>query len=541
MLCRKVRLLFFFALACWQGSLHPNSLLALFASSLLFASPASEQPEAASTARVHLANGQRALEAKNVREAKAQFELAVRQDPKLAEGHLALGILELQAGETSAAIGRFRKVVELAPELFQGHYQLAMASLREQKIQEGAQELERAVAINPRHADALYNLGVVLLELRRPEEALSRLRQAREMGSKRPDIAFNIVRGELAANRTADAHREAEKAAKTFGTDPSWRRAIGILFLQYKQPKEAIVHLAEARRLEPHSEEIRRQLATAYLEASEAFLALPLLEPATGAEDHYLAASAYLVLHRPAEADRESQLAIDMEPRDPRYLLQRARIDQRVGRHAESLEHLRQASQIDPNWPEPYYSAGVTLYLLHRYADARQNLDRALQLDPRSVRSIFLYSATLANEGKNREGEEVLLRAIALEPSNARFYYHLGAIRLRGNRTEEAEQAFKKAIELKPDYAPPHYQLGKLLARSDQLHLAARELETAVRYQSDLTQAYYQLARVYAQLGQKEKSEQALSVFNQFKKEEANPDSEFTEAVQKELQPADQQ
>jgi tetratricopeptide (TPR) repeat protein len=363
----------------------------------------SQSAETKSSARAHLANGQRALEAKNLEEARQQLGLAVQLDPQLTEGYLALGLLELQKGEASNAIEQFRAALKLAPNSYQGRYYLAMAFLREQKLREGAQELEKAIAIDPRQADALYNLGVVLLELDRPQEALSRLRQARDQGSKRPDIAFNLVRAELAANQTENARREAENSAKSFGTDSAWRRDIGQLFLQYRQPGEAVVHLAEAARLEPGSKEIRRQLAAAYLEDGDAARALPLLESATGAEDHYLAASAYLLLHRLPEADRESQLAVEMEHRDPRYLLQRARIDQRVGRHLESLELLRQASQIEPNWAEPYYSAGVTLYLLHRYADARQSLDRALELDPRSVRSLFLYSATLANESKNRE------------------------------------------------------------------------------------------------------------------------------------------
>ncbi len=500
--------------------------------------PSGPRPQGdATAARAHLADGQRALDAKDLPRAKTEFELAVRADPKLAEGYLGLGFIELQSGNPDAATGLLRKAVELAPNSFQGHYLLAMASLRQEKMQEGAKELERAVAIDPRNADALYNLGVVLLEQNRPDQALSRLRQARELGSKRPDIAFNLIRAELAANRTEDARHEATNAAKVFGGDSEWRKAVGELFMQYKQPGDAVEHLQEALRLQPGSDPVRRELAAAYLDAGDAERALPLLVSPSTPEDHYLAAGAYLLLHRLEEADRESDLAVKQEPNDARYLLQRARIDQRVGRHAESLELLSRASRIQPDWAEPYYSAGVTLYLLHRYTDARQSLDRALEHDPRSVRSLFLYSATLANESKNQDAEEVLLRAIALEPSNARLYYHLGAIRLRAAKIVEAEQAFKKAVQLKPDYAPPHYQLGKLLAGSDNLEPAARELEAAVRYQRDLTQAYYQLARVYERLGRKEESERALSLFNELKKQDT--DSEFTEAVRRELLPPD--
>ena len=537
MLCLDPKSLLFLALACLFSWLCPSVYPASALAPTMQVENRPHASEKASAASVHLANGQRAFRAGKFQEARAELELAVRAAPRMAEAYLELGLLDLQSSDTASAIQRLRKAVELAPQSFQGHYHLAMALVREQKLQEGMQELERAVAIDQRHADALYNLGVVLLELNRPEEALSRLRQAREQGSTRPDIAFNLVRAELAANRIEDARQEAEQAAKAFGADAAWRKAVGGLFLQYKQPREAIVHLSEAARLEPNSAEIRRQLAAAHIEAGDPSRALTLLETGSEAEDHYTAASAYLVLRRLPEADRESRLALEKEPRDPRYLLQMARIDQRIGRHEESLELLRQTSQIEPDWAEPYYSAGVTLYLLHRYADARQSLDRALQLDPRSVRSLFLYSATLANQGQNREGEEVLLRAIALEPSNARLHYHLGAIRLRDNRAAEAEPAFQKAIQLKPDYAPPHYQLGKLLARANQPEQAVKELEAAVRYQSDLAQAYYQLARVYARLGRTEESERALSTFNEFKKQEESPDTEFTDAVQKELQP----
>ncbi len=441
---RKRRPLLFLAsasLCCWSC---PCVHQASFAAPAFQAKQRPQAPENVSSARFHLANGQRAFEARKFQEARAELELAVQADPGLAEAYLGLGLLDLQAGDSAASIRRFQKVVELAPRSFQGHYYLAMASLREQKLQDGVQELERAVAIDPRQADALYNLGVVLLELNRPEEALSRLRQAREHGSKRPDIAYNLVRAELAANRPEDARQEADSAARIFGSDAEWRKSVGELFLQYKQPGIAVVYLSEAARLAPGSEAVRRQLAAACIEAGDAARALTLLGAATAAEDHYLAATAYLGLHRLPEADHESQLALQMAPRDPRYLLQRARIDQRVGRHEESLQLLRQASEIEPAWAEPYYSAGVTLYLLHRYEDARQSLDRALQLDPRSVRSLFLYSAALANQGQNRKGEEVLLRAIELEPSNARLYYHLGAIRLRDNRAAEAEPAFQE-------------------------------------------------------------------------------------------------
>ena len=195
----------------------------------------------------------------------------------------------------------------------------------------------------------------------------------------------------------------------------------------------------------------------------------------TAAEDFFLRASAFYVLHQPVEADDACREALRMTPREPRYTLLRAQIRQFVGQHQAALELLHQAIEEAPDWAEPYYSAGVSYYLERRYAEARQSLEQAIQRDPHSARSLFLCAATLVNDGKNREGEKYLRQAIALEPRNARFEYHLGVLLLRDNRSEEAPEAFKRALALDPAYGLPHYQLGKLLVKQNQPAAAAQD------------------------------------------------------------------
>ena len=84
-----------------------------------------------------------------------------------------------------------------------------------------------------------------------------------------------------------------------------------------------------------------------------------------------------------------------------------------------------------------------------------------------------------------------------------------------------------------------YYQLGKLFERSNQLKRATEELEIAVRYQPDLAQAFYHLGRIYNRLGEREKSERALSTFRQFKQQPTTEDREFVEGIQQELQRSD--
>jgi Tfp pilus assembly protein PilF len=90
--------LVFDSAALWALAGGQRSLVAAFT----VVSPQAEQSRAAasapqqtvpSSARTHLAKGQRALESHDLRAAKSQLKLAIQADPRLAEAFLALGIV----------------------------------------------------------------------------------------------------------------------------------------------------------------------------------------------------------------------------------------------------------------------------------------------------------------------------------------------------------------------------------------------------------------------------------------------------------------
>ena len=481
----------------------------------------------------YLRKAQQALDAHDFAEAKRQLQLALSADPKSADALLMLGFVEFQSGDTPQAIAHLEGGLKLNPGSFSGHYNLALARLRRQEVAEGLRELERAVALNPHHAGAAYNLGLVLLETGRPEEALAQLLRAQTLAPQEPDVSVNIARAELALHRVAEAKREADTAASTFANDPRWQAAMGRLFLEHDELQTALPHLNQAFRLQPSEIQVRRLLASAQLAAQNPAAVLDLVTTPESAEDHYLRAGAFYLLRQLPKADQEAHFASQQDPRDSRVLVLRARICQLQGQHNAAIELLQKATDLAPEWSEPFYSAAVSYYLERRYADAQHSLDRALELDPKAVRALFLYAASLVNQGKNRQGEKFLRRAVQLEPENARLYYHLGALQLRDDRWSEAAEAFEKAAQLQPNFALPHYQLGKLLLQSNHPQEAARELETAVRLQPDLAEAYYQLSRAYTRLGEASKSQQSRDAFAKLKQQEIDEDKQMMEEVQR--------
>jgi tetratricopeptide (TPR) repeat protein len=346
------------------------------------------------------------------------------------------------------------------------------------------------------------------------------LQRAKALDPKRPDVTFNIVRVQLKLGLVSSARAEASNSAKKFSSESHWCAAIGQLFLQKDQPKDAVPYLQQAVGSRPDDAELRHQLAVAYLQSGQAAEVLRTIVEPTTADDHYLRASAYYLSHQYPEADSESEEALHLAPDTPQILVLRTRLLQRAGDQDEALRMAQKTIALAPTWDQPYYLAGVSSYLIRLYEEAVKNLARAVELNPKASRALFVQYLAFANLGKLSEAESSLRRAIALQPTNARLYCHLGILLERKYRTAEAEQSFRKAIQLKPEYALSHYELGKLLASSSHLRPAAQELEQAIRYDPGLTSAYYQLGRIYLKSGESEKSAHMLAEFNRLHKED---------------------
>jgi len=489
-----------------------------------------------SLARSYFAGAQKALAAGDSATAREKLNLALRADSKYAEAHLMLGLVEFQQGETAKAIQHYKQALSLQPNSYSGHYNLALGYLRQHRLQDGRAELERAVKLDPRQPDAAYDLGVVLLELGNPSAALPHLVRARTLNPQRPDVAFNIVRAQLEAGQISQASVEAQAAAKQLGSDFQWNAAVGQLFFKNAQPLLAAFYLRQANLVRPEDPAIRRQLAMAYLASGEPKQVLDLIAEAKTDEDHYLRGSAYYLDHQYADADRESEQALALAPENPHALVLRVRLLQRAGQQDAALELAKKATALSPEWDEPHYLAGVSLFYIRHYSEASKNLARAVELNPKSARALFLQGIALASQERVADAEQSIRRAIALQPRNARFHCHLGILLMRKNDYTAAEESFRKAVALAPGYGLSHYELGKLLARSNQLNAASEELNQAVTRDPSLGSAYYQLSRVYARLGDTENSKRVLAEFQKLYREQANESQELAEDARKEME-----
>jgi tetratricopeptide (TPR) repeat protein len=514
------------ARACARGRIRQFSIFAF-----IFLVCASFPTEALSSgdrslARSFFASAQEAWKARNHALALEKLKLAVKADSNYADAFLLMGLIEFQQGDIASSVQHYKSAIALEPSSYSARYNLALAYLREHRLQDGKLELEQALKIDPHQADAEYDLGLVLLELGDPLAAVAHLKNSRVLNARKPDVSFNIVRAYLEAGKVSMARSEADAAVRQLAGDVQWNVGIGQLFLKNGQPKEAVNYLQRAVVARPEDYAIRRQLAVAYLAARDPQPVLDLIEHPTTAEGHYLRGSAYYLIQSYQEAASESEKALLMEPDNLQALTLRIRLLQRAGEQATALGLANKAIALSPEWDEPYYLSGVSLFYIRHYSEASDRLARAVELNDRSARAHFLHGITLASQEKISEAEQAMKRAVALQPGNARFRCHLGILLMRKNDPSAAEQLFRQAVELAPRYALSHYQLGKLLARSDRFRAAVNEFEQAVELDPTLGSAYYQLSRMYARLGDKEKSSRALVEFQKLYQEQNSNESQ---------------
>ena len=104
-----------------------------------------------------------------------------------------------------------------------------------------------------------------------------------------------------------------------------------------------------------------------------------------------------------------------------------------AGQQEAALELAKKAIAAAPEWDEPYYLAGISLYYIRRYVEAGDSLARAVEINPNSSRALFLEAIALVSQDKREEAEQSLRRAIALQPNNARVRCHLGILLMRSN------------------------------------------------------------------------------------------------------------
>ncbi len=188
-------------------------------------------------------------------------------------------------------------------------------------------------------------------------------------------------------------------------------------------------------------------------------------------------------------------------PRSTRILLGLAVALYSRGSYDQAAQRFFEAADLDPSDPAPYLFLGkVSTGAITGSAGYAERMERFARLDPDNAWANYYYAATLART--SHKARTLLEKAVRLDPKLGEAFLLLGIIYAEDGKLTKAISAYQSAIAASPQLEEAHYRLA----------MAYRKLGDKEKEQQELD-IYQQLSRRSAQEFEKERSEIQQFVF----------------------------
>lgn len=244
----------------------------------------------------------------------------------------------------------------------------------------------------------------------------------------------------------------------------------------------------------------------------------------TGSRRHLLASRAHDGLNRPADAVREAESALAINPRDEAAHLQLGQIFLSHHTPAGALEIFTDALTSIPDSLLLRLGKGLALKDLARYDEAEPELRECLRRKP-DFPIAFDALATVLLHSKRFEDLQKLADNYRHDyPSDFRgFYFAAAALDGLTDFDEQMAPLLSRSIQLNSNFAAAHGLLGKMKMRAAGPKAAIPHLEEAVRLRPDYSPAVLQLAQAYQRGGRESDAARVFQTLRELKERERIP------------------
>ena len=203
--------------------------------------------------------------------------------------------------------------------------------------------------------------------------------------------------------------------------------------------------------------------------------------------------------HQAALQDLERALKLG---ENPWAYLYRGVLRERLGEERRALEDYSRAIRLDSSFIEGYYRRGLLYARSGEYDKAFQDQNRVLELDTSHAGAHTSRGAARAFLGDLQSALSDLDKGCALAPARYEGYYHRGCVRHKVEMYDEALADFARVIDLAPGFAPVFMARGDTYMALGEHWQAITDYGHAIERQATNAAAYY--ARGLARVAMKE-------------------------------------
>ena len=357
------------------------------------------------------------------KQAAAEFQQAIHNDPKNSQAHCGLGVALTRLGNRKEAEAAFSDAIRLDANNVQAHYYLGLIAAESQDLEVATRELKTAVELKPDFEEARLALALAMEERGQIKEAIGEYQTVLKRNPKSAEAHNGLGNAYVQNNEISRGIEEYRRAVEL---KPDYFRAYNNLGST----------LASVGDFDAGYAAIRKALALRP-ESFEAHLNMGLIMRAKG---------------DPKGAIAQFERVLALHPPDAvayRTEYEKAQTYQQMGDLEEALQCLVASLRFAQQMGEAYYSLGSVLKQLasskppqaspapanpdaQQFFDqgsrklaegdlegAAQALDAALEADPGYAKAHNLLGFVLGQQGKLPEAIKELHQAVALDPQSS--------------------------------------------------------------------------------------------------------------------------
>jgi tetratricopeptide (TPR) repeat protein len=172
----------------------------------------------------------------------ADYDAALRLNPKFANVFVARGYEAIADGKYEAAISEFDQAAKIDPKLVQAYYGRGLAYGASRKIDLSIKDHQKAIALDPKYAPAYFGLGLEYRDKGQFDRAVESFSRAIELDPKYAQALYN--RG-----NAYGAQKQVQRAIEDYNAaiqiEPGYAKALFMRGLAYRDTGKTDEALAD--------------------------------------------------------------------------------------------------------------------------------------------------------------------------------------------------------------------------------------------------------------------------------------------------------
>ncbi|MDZ4677356.1 MAG: tetratricopeptide repeat protein [Oligoflexia bacterium] len=442
--------------------------------------------------RQHMNIGDQYMRTNNYLAAQAQFKSAFSLNPKNARAAVRAAEALWGLHQSAGAIEYLQKAIAADPKFITSYTLLSDYKAQRFDFDGATRALEMALRVNQKSYE-VYR-GYAQLFLRRADYSSAEVYANRSLQLYETDVKTNEMMGRIQLAKkdvvkalqyskraidldpsNAEAQVEYARAKATYEGVKGASNYLNQLIEKYPMQLTYRVGLAEILLTDEQyapARQILEQVVAADNMHKEAYLllgdALFLSNELEAALSNYLssarvdpsdpaglfrAGELYLKAKRPADAEKQFKLVIQINPLFPRAYFNMARAHYDMGTGDLALKDLEQEKKMNPKLADPYEFSGDILLASRKYQLATKDYQKAAEIRPLGAAIYVKLAKAYRGQGSLDAALAMLRLASAKESGVAEIYKEQGAIFETKGMASEAVSSYKRYLQLDP--SPP--------------------------------------------------------------------------------------